>query len=166
MDVCNGNLALQGLDMVLQVFLISVLYMQYLQHLHSVARPILEKYALLVCVGVVWAFAAILTVAGAYNNVREQTRQSCRTDRSHLIQAAPWYYLCSYILYSGRCMYPSSPPYIFHSLGSRFRILFSGVPLYSEQAMYLVCLVLHLFQLLRLVLLVFKLQCCPSGQFF
>lgn len=64
--------------------------MQYLQHIHSVARPILERYALLVCVGVIWAFAAILTVAGAYNNVREQTKLSCRTDRSYLMSSAPW----------------------------------------------------------------------------
>ncbi|KAK6160764.1 hypothetical protein DH2020_004145 [Rehmannia glutinosa] len=36
---------------------------QYLQHIHPVARPMLERFALLVCVGIIWAFAAILTVA-------------------------------------------------------------------------------------------------------
>lgn len=66
-------------------------YMQHLQHLHSVAKPMLERYALLVCIALVWAFAAILTVSGAYNNVKQQTKLSCRTDRSFLMSSAPWY---------------------------------------------------------------------------
>lgn len=51
----------------------------------------LERFALLLCVGLVWSFAAILTEAGAYKNVGEQTKQSCRTDHSDLISSAPWY---------------------------------------------------------------------------
>uniref|UniRef100_A0A2P2MQI0 Nucleobase-ascorbate transporter 3 n=1 Tax=Rhizophora mucronata TaxID=61149 RepID=A0A2P2MQI0_RHIMU len=47
-------------------------------------------FGLLICVGIVWAFAAVLTAAGAYNNVSELTKQSCRTDRSFLISSAPW----------------------------------------------------------------------------
>ncbi|KAJ6404834.1 hypothetical protein OIU84_012914 [Salix udensis] len=35
-------------------------------------------------------FAAILTVSGAYNNVKQQTKQSCRTDRSYFISSAAW----------------------------------------------------------------------------
>uniref|UniRef100_A0A2P2MQI8 Purine permease n=1 Tax=Rhizophora mucronata TaxID=61149 RepID=A0A2P2MQI8_RHIMU len=49
-------------------------------------------FGLLICVGIVWAFAAVLTAAGAYNNVSELTKQSCRTDRSFLISSAPWYW--------------------------------------------------------------------------
>lgn len=71
--------------------------MQHLQHLHSVAKPMLERYALLLCIGLVWAFAAILTVSGAYNNVKQQTKLSCRTDRSFLMSSAPWYILHSRI---------------------------------------------------------------------
>ncbi|KAJ9166179.1 hypothetical protein P3X46_020963 [Hevea brasiliensis] len=70
--------------------LIILVICQYLKHLHPRSRPILERFGLLFCVGIVWAFAAILTVAGAYNNVGEQTKMSCRTDRSYLISSAPW----------------------------------------------------------------------------
>ncbi|CAN1273844.1 Nucleobase-ascorbate transporter 3 [Linum perenne] len=66
------------------------LCLQYLKHLHSRAHPILERFHLLFCVGLVWAFAAILTVAGAYNNVAPITQRSCRTDRTFLISSAPW----------------------------------------------------------------------------
>lgn len=64
---------------------------QYLKRLHPKAHFIVERFALLFCIGVVWAFAAILTAAGAYNNVPEQTKLSCRTDRSYLLSSAPWY---------------------------------------------------------------------------
>lgn len=74
----------------LPMLILLIFSQQFLQHIHSVARPMLERYALLVCVGVIWAFAAILTVAGAYNNVRERTKSSCRTDRSYLMSSAPW----------------------------------------------------------------------------
>lgn len=46
---------------------------------------------MLICIGLVWTFAVILTVSGAYNHVREVTKQSCRIDRSLLISSAPWY---------------------------------------------------------------------------
>ncbi|XP_061373876.1 nucleobase-ascorbate transporter 4 [Gastrolobium bilobum] len=49
-----------------------------------------DRYAILVSVGIVWAFAEILTAAGAYNKRSPNTQISCRTDRSGLISAAPW----------------------------------------------------------------------------
>ncbi|KAJ8437679.1 hypothetical protein Cgig2_028617 [Carnegiea gigantea] len=67
-----------------------VLVQQYAKRLHERAHPILERYALLLCLGVVWAFAAILTVGGVYNRVKERTKMSCRTDHSSLISSAPW----------------------------------------------------------------------------
>lgn len=119
--------------------------MQYLQHIHPVARPMLERYALLVCIGLIWAFAAILTVAGAYKNVKQQTKLSCRTDHSFLMSSAPWYILHLKTELASYCLFDSC----FFIIGSRFHILFSGVPLYSEQVMYLGWWVLHLFLLLR-----------------
>ncbi|CAH9078033.1 unnamed protein product [Cuscuta europaea] len=74
----------------LPMLVLLVIFQQYLQRIHPVARPMLERFALLVCVGLVWAFAAILTEAGAYNHVKEITKQSCRTDHSFLILSAPW----------------------------------------------------------------------------
>lgn len=65
--------------------------LQYLKHLHAKAHHILERFALLICIAIIWAFAAILTVAGAYNTSKEKTQTSCRTDRSYLLTRAPWY---------------------------------------------------------------------------
>ncbi|KAI5656172.1 hypothetical protein M9H77_24965 [Catharanthus roseus] len=81
-----GNCVEIGLPMLILL----VISQQYLQHIHPLTRPVLERFALLLCVGIIWAFAAILTVAGAYNNVRERTKMSCRTDRAFLISSAPW----------------------------------------------------------------------------
>lgn len=67
--------------------------LQYAKRLHPRAHTILERYALLLCLGFIWAFAAILTAGGVYNRVKKQTQMSCRTDRSFLISSAPWYVL-------------------------------------------------------------------------
>ncbi|KAJ4701822.1 Nucleobase-ascorbate transporter [Melia azedarach] len=74
----------------LPMLILLVICQQYLKRLHPKAHFIVERFALLFCIAVVWAFAAILTVAGAYNNVPEQTKLSCRTDRSYLMSSAPW----------------------------------------------------------------------------
>ncbi|KAH9692696.1 nucleobase-ascorbate transporter 3 [Citrus sinensis] len=81
-----GNCVEIGLPMLVLL----VICQQYLKRLHPKAHFIVERFALLFCIGVVWAFAAILTAAGAYNNVPEQTKLSCRTDRSYLLSSAPW----------------------------------------------------------------------------
>ncbi|XP_022773293.1 nucleobase-ascorbate transporter 3-like isoform X2 [Durio zibethinus] len=81
-----GNCVEIGLPMLILL----VISQQYLKHLHSRAHQILERFALLFCIGIIWAFAAILTVSGAYNNVKTTTKQSCRTDRSYLLSSAPW----------------------------------------------------------------------------
>ncbi|KAL4649770.1 hypothetical protein ACB092_01G038400 [Castanea dentata] len=70
--------------------LIILVITQYLKRIIPFSHVILERYGLLFCIAIVWAFAAILTAAGAYNNVKEQTKQSCRTDHSFLIASAPW----------------------------------------------------------------------------
>ncbi|WJX34137.1 hypothetical protein P8452_22276 [Trifolium repens] len=48
----------------LPVLILLILTQQYLRRLHAKADDILERFALLACIAVVWAFAAILTVAG------------------------------------------------------------------------------------------------------
>ncbi|KAF8409994.1 hypothetical protein HHK36_002514 [Tetracentron sinense] len=74
----------------LPMLILLVICQQYLKRIHESAHNILERFALLFCIAIVWAFAAILTVGGAYNNVQEQTKLHCRTDRSFLISSAPW----------------------------------------------------------------------------
>ncbi|CAO2817840.1 unnamed protein product [Amaranthus hypochondriacus] len=77
-------------ELGLPMLVLVVLVQQYAKRLHARAHPILERYALLLCLGLIWAFAAILTVGGVYNRAKPQTQMSCRTDRSFLISAAPW----------------------------------------------------------------------------
>ncbi|KAE8674533.1 Nucleobase-ascorbate transporter 3 [Hibiscus syriacus] len=81
-----GNCVEIGLPMLILL----VISQQYLKRVHSRAHLILERFALLLCIGIIWAFAAILTVSGAYNNVKTATKLSCRTDRSYLMSSAPW----------------------------------------------------------------------------
>ncbi|GLT57907.1 hypothetical protein SLA2020_308440 [Shorea laevis] len=84
--VLLGNCVEIGLPMLILL----VVSQQYLKHVPSRANFIFERFALLFCIGIVWAFAAILTVAGAYNNVKNQTKESCRIDRASLISDASW----------------------------------------------------------------------------
>ncbi|KAG4964897.1 hypothetical protein GLYMA_14G079400v4 [Glycine max] len=74
----------------LPMLILLVIIQQYLKRLHHAALQVLERFALLLCIAVIWAFAAILTVAGAYNTAKSQTQVSCRTDRSYLMSSAPW----------------------------------------------------------------------------
>lgn len=74
----------------LPMLILLVIGQQYLRRIHPRADVVLERFGLLICIALIWAFAAILTVAGAYNHVREVTKQSCRTDRSFLMSSAPW----------------------------------------------------------------------------
>ncbi|KAL0545660.1 hypothetical protein IC582_015550 [Cucumis melo] len=74
----------------LPMLILLVIGQQYLRRIHHRADVVLERFGLLICIALIWAFAAILTVAGAYNHVREVTKQSCRTDRSFLMSSAPW----------------------------------------------------------------------------
>lgn len=64
--------------------------LQYVPHLIKSKRAIFDRFAILFSVGIIWAYAEILTAAGAYDNRAPKTQFSCRTDRSGLISAAPW----------------------------------------------------------------------------
>lgn len=67
-----------------------------------------DRFAVMVLIGIAWAFAKILTAAGAYNKRSPRTQLSCRTDRSGLISAAPWLVLISCLYYKShafRTMY-------------------------------------------------------------
>ncbi|MBA0619771.1 hypothetical protein Godav_005578, partial [Gossypium davidsonii] len=70
--------------------LVAVVFLsQYVPHFLKSRRGIFERFAILFSVAIIWAFAEILTAAGAYDNRAPQTQFSCRTDRSGLISAAP-----------------------------------------------------------------------------
>ncbi|XP_057963840.1 nucleobase-ascorbate transporter 4 [Malania oleifera] len=62
----------------------------YLPHLVKSKWPIFVRFAVLFSVAIIWAYAIILTSAGAYDRRPPNTQTSCRTDRSGLISAVPW----------------------------------------------------------------------------
>ncbi|KAL2930933.1 Nucleobase-ascorbate transporter 2 [Bienertia sinuspersici] len=52
--------------------------------------PMLERFALLLSVTVIWAYAHLLTASGAYKHRPVKTQMNCRTDKANLISTAPW----------------------------------------------------------------------------
>lgn len=74
----------------LPMLILLVVVQQYMKHIHERTYFMIERFSLLACITVVWAFAALLTVSGAYNNAPLLTKQHCRTDRSYLMSSAPW----------------------------------------------------------------------------
>ena len=112
---------------------------------------ILERYALLVCLALIWAFAAILTVSGAYNNVSVATKLSCRTDRSFLMSAAPWFvsYILGFFSSKVRDIFRVGFSILFFFTGLASRTRSSGGLRYSERVMCLECSVLLLSHLQR-----------------
>ncbi|XP_047947848.1 nucleobase-ascorbate transporter 2 [Salvia hispanica] len=67
-----------------------IAFSQYLKHFQTRGIPVLERFALLLSVTVIWAYAHLLTASGAYKHHPEQTQMNCRTDRANLISSAPW----------------------------------------------------------------------------
>lgn len=67
-----------------------VAFSQYLKHFHVRRLPLLERFALLIAIAILWPYAHILTVSGAYRYRPEKTQFNCRTDRANLISSAPW----------------------------------------------------------------------------
>ncbi|KAG6493400.1 hypothetical protein ZIOFF_048383 [Zingiber officinale] len=63
---------------------------QYLKHIYVRRLPILERFSLLITITIVWVYAHLLTVSGAYKHHPERTQLNCRTDRANLISSAPW----------------------------------------------------------------------------
>lgn len=63
---------------------------QYLKHFHIRDIHMFELFPIICGVAVVWVYAAILTVAGAYDHATALGQMHCRTDRAGLVSAAPW----------------------------------------------------------------------------
>ncbi|KAK4777570.1 hypothetical protein SAY87_017757 [Trapa incisa] len=78
------------IEIGLPELIILVIISQHVPHFMRSRRAVFERYAVLVSVMMVWAFAAILTVSGTYDRRPPKTQFSCRVDRSGLLRAAPW----------------------------------------------------------------------------
>ncbi|KAG5019738.1 hypothetical protein JHK87_015593 [Glycine soja] len=63
---------------------------QYVPHVLHSGKHIFDRFAVLFTIVIVWIYAHLLTVGGAYNDAPHKTQISCRTDRAGLIDSAPW----------------------------------------------------------------------------
>ncbi|PHT68497.1 hypothetical protein T459_27984 [Capsicum annuum] len=63
---------------------------QYLAYLICLERNIFDSLVILFMVAIVWIYALLLTVGGAYNGDPPRTQASCRTDHAGLIDGDPW----------------------------------------------------------------------------
>ena len=87
--------------------------MQYVPHVLHSGKHIFDRFAVLFTIVIVWIYAHLLTVGGAYNDAPHKTQISCRTDRAGLIDAAPWLVVWFYsiltldgIFFYGHCFDP------------------------------------------------------------
>ncbi|XP_058193663.1 nucleobase-ascorbate transporter 6 [Rhododendron vialii] len=78
------------IEIGLPELIILVFISQYLAHVIKRGKDIFERFAVIFSVAIVWIYAHLLTVGGAYNGKAPQTQLSCRTDRAGLIDGAPW----------------------------------------------------------------------------
>lgn len=67
-----------------------VIFSQYIPHLMKGDKHIFDRFAVIFSVSIVWIYAHLLTVGGAYKHSPSKTQLSCRTDRAGIIGAAPW----------------------------------------------------------------------------
>ncbi|XVE57092.1 hypothetical protein DITRI_Ditri04bG0064200 [Diplodiscus trichospermus] len=67
-----------------------VFFSQYLPHVIKAGEKVFVRFSVIFSVVIVWIYAHLLTVGGAYNGKAPKTQLSCRTDRAGLIDAAPW----------------------------------------------------------------------------
>ncbi|WVZ93285.1 hypothetical protein U9M48_039280 [Paspalum notatum var. saurae] len=75
----------------LPMLVLFVALSQYLKHVQLRHFPILERFSVLISIALVWVYAHILTVSGAYKHSSQLTQLNCRTDRANLITTAPWF---------------------------------------------------------------------------
>ncbi|XP_010519558.1 PREDICTED: nucleobase-ascorbate transporter 6-like [Tarenaya hassleriana] len=78
------------IEIGLPELLILVFVSQYLPHVIKSGKNVFDRFAVIFSVVIVWIYAHLLTVGGAYNDAAPKTQASCRTDRSGLIGSAPW----------------------------------------------------------------------------
>ncbi|KAF9587721.1 hypothetical protein IFM89_004698 [Coptis chinensis] len=72
------------------MLILFIAFSQYLKHFQAKHLPVLERFALVISVTVIWAYAHLLTASGAYKHRPEKTQMNCRTDKAYLISSAPW----------------------------------------------------------------------------
>ncbi|KAG4932707.1 hypothetical protein JHK87_046709 [Glycine soja] len=62
----------------------------FVPHVLHAGKHVFDRFAVLFTIAIVWLYAYLLTVGGAYNHAAPKTQSTCRTDRAGLIESAPW----------------------------------------------------------------------------
>ncbi|CAD6341704.1 unnamed protein product [Miscanthus lutarioriparius] len=70
--------------------ILMLIFSQYLPHAALATKPVFDRFSVIFTIAIVWLYAYILTVSGAYKNARTKTQVHCRVDRSGLVGGAPW----------------------------------------------------------------------------
>ncbi|AEE28592.1 nucleobase-ascorbate transporter 8 [Arabidopsis thaliana] len=80
------------IEIGLPEIILLVIFSQYIPHLMQgeTCSNFFHRFAVIFSVVIVWLYAYILTIGGAYSNTEINTQISCRTDRAGIISASPW----------------------------------------------------------------------------
>ncbi|XP_071723706.1 nucleobase-ascorbate transporter 6-like [Rutidosis leptorrhynchoides] len=73
-----------------QIIILGV-FSQYLPRILPGQRHVFERFGVMFSVMIVWTYAILLDVAGAYNNTTTHTQSSCRIDLVNTVGATPWF---------------------------------------------------------------------------
>nr|GEV76139.1 nucleobase-ascorbate transporter 4-like [Tanacetum cinerariifolium] len=72
----------------LPYLILLVMFSQYMPYWYK--SKLVDRFAVLISIAIVWAYASLLTAAGAYKTKPPNTQSSCRVDHSGLISGASW----------------------------------------------------------------------------
>ncbi|XVE85018.1 hypothetical protein DITRI_Ditri17bG0058800 [Diplodiscus trichospermus] len=78
------------IEIGLPQIILLLIFSQYIPHIIHGKQHVFDRFAVIFSVAIVWIYAHLLTVGGAYKNTGPKTQISCRTDRAGIIGAAPW----------------------------------------------------------------------------
>ncbi|EFJ08549.1 hypothetical protein SELMODRAFT_185282 [Selaginella moellendorffii] len=79
------------IEIGLPELLLLIVLSQFLRKMNSKKKlPVLERFPVLLSGVIIWAYAHLLTVSGAYRHATELGKDHCRTDRAHFVKSAPW----------------------------------------------------------------------------
>lgn len=70
--------------------IVLLIFSQFIPHMMRSDKHIFDRFAVIFSVVIVWIYAHLLTVGGAYKNTPLTTQTSCRTDRAGIISGSPW----------------------------------------------------------------------------
>ncbi|KAG6545662.1 hypothetical protein Mapa_012847 [Marchantia paleacea] len=73
--------------------ILALVFSQYLWHVRVKVKKhfhVFELFPVLITLVIVWGYAYILTVSGAYDSASVGGQRNCRTDRANIIASAPW----------------------------------------------------------------------------